>query len=731
MNHPQSFKGACIVRVALPVPLRRLFDYRCAGEPPAPGARVRVPFGSGQRVGLAVEVTNSTALAPAQLKSIIAILDESSLLDAELLATARWAANYWQGSLGDALFSALPAALRDGRSLPGRRVDGWQISSAGSTALNQGRAPRGATTALLTALAAGSLQADTARALPPAQRAALNRLRNLGWIEPLAEASTIDLAAHGGPPLTRAQQSALGMLLGQSNHFAVTLLEGVTGSGKTEVYLGRMREVLSRNRQVLMLVPEIGLVAQAAQRIQERLGVRVDILHSGLSDGLRLEAWLRARDGTARVLLGTRSAIFTPLPRGGLIVIDEEHDASYKQQDGFRYHARDLALKRAQAIDIPVLLGSATPSLESLHNVDRGRYAHVRLAERANARPPPRVELIDLRRIPARQGLSSPLIEALADTFAHGEQALVFRNRRGYAPVLTCAQCGWHADCPHCQRPLTWHRAVGRLECHLCARLEPAPSACPSCGSGALQPQGHGTERLEEALAERFPSVPLLRVDRETTRTRAAQSTLDVRLPNYGPALLVGTQMLAKGHDLPRLTLVAITSVDEGLYSVDFRAPERLAQLVVQVAGRAGRGERPGRVLLQTRHPDHPLLSRLLAGGYGALARELMEERRAAQLPPFAHHVLLRAESIREPSLFAFLDAARALLPSDTRITMAGPMPSPLPKRGLKWRGQLLLAASERGALHRMLSPWVQALEALPQARGVHWSVDVDPLDVN
>ena len=729
MNGAQADATPRIVRVALPVPLRRLFDYAGPDPAPAPGARVRVPFGHGQRIGIVAALDTRSALAPGQLKPVAAVLDATPLLDAELLASALWAADYWLGSPGDALLGALPAALRDGRPLPAARIVAWQASAAGHAALAADAMPRGAGGALLARLAARPLGADEARTLPPAQRAALARLRRARLVEPLAQSGAA-MAAESGPPLNPAQQQALAALRAQPPGFGVTLLDGVTGSGKTEVYLARMREVLAQGRQVLMLVPEIGLVAQTAQRLEARLGLRVDTLHSGLADGLRMDAWLRARGGAARVLLGTRSAVFAPLPQAGLIVIDEEHDASYKQQEGLRYHARDLAIRRAQRLDIPVLLGSATPALESLHNVARGRYAHLRLAQRANARPAPRVELVDLRRQRAEHGLSAPLLAALAETFARGEQALVFRNRRGYAPVLTCAGCGWHADCPHCARPLTWHRAARRLECHLCGRLQPLLAACPACGSTALQPQGHGTERLEDALAERFPDIPLLRVDRETTRARAAQAALDTRLPADGPALLIGTQMLAKGHDLPRLTLVAVTSVDEGLYSIDFRAPERLAQLIVQVAGRAGRGDAPGRVLLQTRHPDHPLLLRLLAGGYAALAGELLAERRAAALPPFAHHVLLRAEAAREERLFAFLEAARAALPAAPGVAAIGPMPAPLPRRGPRWCGQLLLAGAQRGALHRTLKPWALVLETLPQARAMRWSLDVDPLEM-
>ncbi len=721
--------AAPIAQVALPLPLHRLFDYRLPvtlqGVAQA-GARVRVPVGRTLRVGVIAALSAHSALPDTQIKPIAALLDETPLLDAELLASIQRAWRYWAGSPGEALLGALPSALRDGRALPPVRTQGWQSSDAGR-ALLASKPPRGAAGELLRRLASTPLDAEAARALAPAARSALQRMRRAGWIVPMTTAPA--------PPrepalrLNAAQRDALAALRAQPAGFGVSLLDGVTGSGKTAVYLARMHDLLTAGRQVLLLVPEIGLVAQTAARVEAALGLRVDVLHSGLSDGLRLDTWLRARSGAARILLGTRSAVFAPLPQAGLIVIDEEHDASYKQQEGLRYHARDLALMRAQQLGIPVLLGSATPALESLHNAARGRYAHLHLPARANAQPAPRVEVLDLRRQRVEHGLSALLLDALAETFARGEQALVFRNRRGYAPLLRCADCNWHADCPHCARPQTWHRALQRLECHLCGRIEPVPRRCPACGSRALSAQGHGTERLQEALAAHFPHVPLLRVDRETTRTRAAQESLQTRLPASGPALLVGTQMLAKGHDLPRLSLVAVTSVDEGLFSTDFRAPERLAQLIVQVAGRAGRGALPGRVLLQTRHPDHPLLLRLLAGGYGALADDLLAERAAAQLPPYAHHVLLRAEHADADALQRFLETAAAALPAQAQITRAGPMPAPLPRRGTRWCSQLLLAAARRHALHAVLTGWVQALEALPHPRGLRWSLDVDPLE--
>jgi primosomal protein N' (replication factor Y) len=428
-------------------------------------------------------------------------------------------------------------------------------------------------------------------------------------------------------------------------------------------------------------------------------------------------------------MLGTRSAVFTPLPNVGLIVVDEEHDSAYKQQEGFRYHARDLALLRARELNVPVVLGSATPSLESLANVQAGRYRTLHLRARPGAIRPPQVQIVDMRMQRLEHGLSPTLLGAVAETVARGEQVLVFRNRRGYAPVLLCHQCGWHAQCPRCEHPLTLHYARAQLICHHCDYRTRVPEMCPACGAKDLKPQGQGTERLEEALAAQFPQVPVLRIDRETTRRRDAFEQLLDGLREDAPAILVGTQMLAKGHDLPNLTLVAIVGVDEGLHSIDFRAGERLAQLVVQVAGRAGRARKPGRVLLQTHHPEHPLLRGLLAQGYAAAARELLAERKLSMLPPYSHQVLLRAEAHQRDHVEAFLREAHAALPNEG-LQIAGPMPAPMPLRAGKHRGQLLIEAESRAALHNALRPWHRELAAMPSGRRVRWSVDVDPVDL-
>jgi len=518
----------------------------------------------------------------------------------------------------------------------------------------------------------------------------------------------------------------------------------VTGSGKTEVYLQAIAErCLARGRQALVLVPEIGLTPQMLARFRGRLGVPVHALHSGLSDGERAHAWAAAWRGEAQVVVGTRSAVFAPLPRAGLIVVDEEHDGSYKQQDGIRYHARDVALVRGKALDVPVLLGSATPSLETLHNARAGRYAHLRLRQRAGEAKPPRVRVLDVRKRTLHAGLCDELLASIRGALDGGGQVLVFRNRRGYAPVLLCHDCGWSAACPRCSTderamPMTVHAGGRRLQCHHCGWRRPVPMACPDCAGLALQPQGVGTERIEELLTARFDDVPVLRIDSASTRRRDGLARELAKLGD-GPGILVGTQMLAKGHDLPKLVLVCVAGIDEGLFSADFRASEKLAQLLIQVSGRAGRAERPGQVLLQTHHPEHPLLQVLVGGGYRAFADAELGQREAAGFPPFAHMAVLRAESKHAGAAEAFLRVAaaafhdaRGVLPAEQARTLlvAGPVPAPMPRRAGMHRAQLLLCAPARPALHAVLDAVVDGLQALPEARRARWSLDVDPADL-
>ncbi len=721
------------LRVALPVPLARLFDYRPPpGQAVGPdwiGCRVRVPFGRGDgvQVGVVVALADADPNGP-ELKPALARLDAEALISGELFDSLRWVSAYYHAPLGEVLATALPTALRAGQAVPETARHGWQLTVEGRTAA---AAPGrdGKPRELLLRLAARPLGEDWLDQAECDWRPAARALAQRGLAERIALAGTVEPAlAAPGPPLMPAQAQALAKIRAESG-FRAWLLEGVTGSGKTEVYLQAIADCLAAGKQALVLVPEIGLTPQALARFRQRLGVPVHALHSGLADGERARAWMAMARGEARVLVGTRSAIFCPLPQAGLIVVDEEHDGSYKQQDGIRYHARDLALVRASKLGVPVLLGSATPSLETLHNALSGRYGHLRLAQRAGGAKPPTVRVVDVRKRPLRNGLSEELLDAVARCLARGEQALVFKNRRGYAPVLICHDCGWSAHCKRCDAAMTVHAGGRRLICHHCGARATPPNACPDCASLALQPQGAGTERIEEALAARFPDALMIRVDRETTRKRDA---IEKHLEAFGEqsGILVGTQMLAKGHDLPRLTLVAVVGVDEGLFSADFRAGEKLAQLLIQVAGRAGRALLPGEVLLQTHHPEHPLLNTLLAGGYPAVAAMQLAEREAAQFPPYAHLALLRAEAPTESDMQGFLHEARDAFGKHDGVQLNGPMPAPMARRAGKARGQILLDAPQRAPLHAALQSWLPSLQALKSARKVRWSLDVDPTDL-
>jgi primosomal protein N' (replication factor Y) len=734
-----------VLRVALPLPLPRLFDYATpagtVASAAAIGCRVRVPFGPRELVGIVAAVGAPDAAAP-DLRAAVGCLDASPMFHGELLESLRWLSRYAHAPLGEVLATALPALLRRGEPLPDTHAWAWRLTDAGRDPQARSRGKPQHLAELL-----GTTGARDEAALDDALdgwRAAARALHKRGLVERIAiPASQVAPSPQTGPPLNDAQRAAVDAIHGHDG-FAALLLDGITGSGKTEVYLHAIADGRARGRQALVLVPEIGLTPQMLARFRARLGVPIHALHSGLTDNERARTWAAAWRGEARVVVGTRSAVFTPLPQAGLLVVDEEHDGSYKQQDGIRYHARDFALVRGKALGVPVLLGSATPSLESLHNAREGRYDYLQLRHRAGDAKPPRVRVLDVRKRPLDAGLSPELLAAVGAALEAGGQVLVFKNRRGYAPVLLCHDCGWSALCRRCSTPtngspMTVHGGGRRLQCHHCGARQGVPSACPDCASLALQPQGAGTERIEDLLSARFPDLPVLRIDRGSTRRKDA---LERHFESLGtrPGILVGTQMLAKGHDLPNLTLVAVVGIDEGLFSADFRANEKIAQLLVQVAGRAGRADKPGEVLLQTHHPDHPLLHLLLDGGYAAFAEAELAQREAAAFPPFAYMALLRAEAKHADAPTAFLHAAKAIIDpahdarpaaGDQRaFETIGPLPAPMPKRAGMHRAQLLLSAPRRRDLHAALDAALPAIYALPEARKVRWSLDVDPVDL-
>lgn len=740
--HPTTLDST-VLGVAVPTPLRRLFDYRAGTQTPPggwrPGLRVRVPFGRREVVGIVEECRDHSDFPLSELKSVSACLDDTPLPD-DWRWLCRFTARYYQHALGDTYHQSLPVLLRQGRPLAARTRERWRLTAEGQASSPErlGRARRQAELLELLRQHPRGLPTNAITAQGYA-RAQLDGLVDKGLVEIEQEmliesprAEYRHLLAEPALPLNREQAAALAVLHEGLDRYHPCLLQGVTGSGKTEVYLQLIEAVIAQGRQALVLIPEIGLTPQTLSRFRKRFQVPVVALHSGISDGERLDAWLAAASGRAPIVIGTRSALFTPLARPGAIIVDEEHDGSYKQQDGLRYHARDLAVVRAHRHGIPVLLGSATPSLESLAQAHAGRYRHLHLTRRASRHPPARLELVDLRGRPRQGGLIPPAIDAIRQTLTAGHQVLVFINRRGFAPTLACHECGWLAECDRCDARLTLHRQPPQLACHHCDRLRPLPDACPMCGSADLRPLGAGTERSEETLAGLFPDVPVHRIDRDSTRRKDAFETALAEIRRGEPCLLVGTQMLAKGHHLPHVTLVVVINADAGLYASDFRALEHSAQLLIQVAGRAGRAEHPGRVLVQTLHSDDPHLRRLAEHGYDALARQLLDERLAAGLPPYRFLALARFESPREADVTALAGAAAGALrdwlgTGTDPIHCLGPVPAPMERRQNRYHVQVMLSAPQRSKLHEA-SAWLVAwLENSREARRVRWSLDIDP----
>ncbi|WP_456372008.1 primosomal protein N' [Thiolapillus sp.] len=726
-----------ILRLALPAPVFDLFDYL----PPAdvdpallrPGQRLMVPFGRSRRCALLVELATRSSVPTSRLKAAYRLLDEQPLLDEEHLGFLRWAAAYYHHPQGDVLMSALPVRLRKGKAPLTPRPDQLFLLPVAEDVIAglERRAPRQFEVLCWLRAQGGNARLDDFRQRFPRMRHALDALRKKGWVETGMGETALSPARPAPHKLEPEQRQAVAAVSARLDEYAAFLLDGVTGSGKTEVYFQIAEQVLAQGRSVLLLVPEISLTPQLVRRVRRRLATRVAVMHSGLGEGEREQAWQMARRGEARLVLGTRSAVLAPMPDLGLVLVDEEHDPSYKQQEGFRYSARDMALVRARRADCPVLLGSATPSLESLKNARANRYHWLRLTRRAGKARAPQMQVLDVRNQVLAGGMSGLVLQALEQTLEQGRQAMVFLNRRGFAPVLSCYECGWLSDCPRCDARQTLHRRRGRLICHHCGNERPSPKVCPACQSPELHPLGQGTEQLETILREHFPAHPLIRIDRDSVSRKGSLDNLLAEVKQGRAGLLVGTQMLAKGHHFPNLTLVVMVDVDSGLYSADFRSAERMAQLIVQVAGRAGRGEQPGRVLLQTRFPDHPLLRTLVEQDYAAFAEEALAERKTAGLPPFTHQALIRADALQAETAEAFLEqAARQLTADDGQVMVWGPVPAPMHKRAGRYRMQLLLQADERAALQTRLHGLIPALGKLPEATRVRWSVDVDPLDL-
>jgi primosomal protein N' (replication factor Y) len=741
-----------ILQIAIDTPLRRVFDYLPPASPapalPLLGVRVLVPFGRQRLIGILVGIVAESAVPAAKLKSALEFLDESPVYDPVTFELLRWAAEYYHHPIGEVYAAALPVSLRAGQAAASS-IEYWSVTEAGREELvrpSSRRAPQ--QRALLSWLAErpSATAAQIGETFKPAH---LKTLEARGWVASRLsqltdsdsdDVGSIDVQA-GGLALTGAQSQAVETILATLSAFSVHLLYGVTGSGKTEVYLQIIAAALAQDGQALVLVPEIALTPQLVDRFRRRFSGGIAVVHSGLTDVQRRDAWRAAHSGRARIIIGTRSAVFTSLPKLKLIVVDEEHDASYKQHEGFRYSARDLGVMRARRAGVPVILGSATPSLESLENAASGRYAKHILPQRPGAAQPPRMALVDLRRHAAEQGLSTPAMQAIDQHLKAGGQVIVFLNRRGYAPSLFCNSCGWVAPCAHCDARMTLHRRALKLRCHHCGAQAAVPTICASCGQ-ALLAVGQGTERVEETLMRLFPDAPLARLDRDTASARGAIQTVLERVHSGDARILVGTQMLTKGHHFPEVTLVVILDADQGLFASDFRATERLAQTITQVAGRAGREARPGEVMIQTQFPEHPLLQRLIAEGYESFAASALEERREAGWPPYSRLALLRAEAKDSAGLDAFLRAAAALghalnetaakeSAKEGAVKILGPAAALIARRADHFRAHLLIETPVRSSLQHFLARWLPQVEALGGPKGLRWSIDVDPLEVD
>jgi primosomal protein N' (replication factor Y) (superfamily II helicase) len=749
-----------ILRVAIAVPLYRLFDYLAPSDfdtgSLTPGLRLEVPFGTGKKIAYLVETSQHSEIGLDKLKQVERILDDKPLLSAKDICLLRWASGYYHHPLGEVFSAAFPATLRKGGKaacLPlSEQTYALTVTGQSSSEEQLKRSPKQQTLlahfqrhypASLTETELNQWNTNWRPALKAllAKKLLRQSASDTSYSTQQTEGDTLGarLLANETIPddatnlhLNAEQQVAIDAVVDTLGKFSVFLLEGITGSGKTEVYMQIIRSVLERGQQVLVLVPEINLTPQLEERFRQRFSVAMTLSHSNLTDKQRYMAWLNMQQGTSAILLGTRSALFTPLKKPGLIILDEEHDASFKQQEGFRFSARDVAIMRGKMLNIPVLLGSATPSLESLHNADQQRYQQLTLSQRAGNAVEPTLHLLDIRNKKMHNGLSEALIAELHKALASNEQALLFLNRRGFAPTLICHGCGWVARCRHCDANLVIHNYEKLLRCHHCGKEQRLLPTCPACKVGELMPLGLGTERIEEALRELFPDKTLIRLDRDTTQRKGSLERYLAQINEGKADIVLGTQMLAKGHHFPNVTLVAIVDVDSGLFSIDFHATEKLAQMIIQVSGRAGRAEKPGKVILQTRHPEHTLLNTLIREGYRSFANIALAERKEALLPPFSYHALLRAQAGNPTMPLDFLQATAALAKTykSGNMQILGPVPAPMEKRAGLYRYQLLFQSSKRSDLQKLLTELIASIDSIKHVKKIRWSLDVDPVDL-
>lgn len=734
LDEKQGWKMS-IFKVAIASPMYNSLDYLgpLDGQQVLPGMRVRVPFGRQKLLGVVMACAENSEIPQEKLKAIAEVLDERPLLSKALLALCQKASDYYHYPLGELVLKTLPRIIRLGKPIHISPLDYFQLSEAGLAVDFSLPSRAKKQMALMCELREGSLTWTEIK-----QRGFgkmhLDALISKAWVEksPLPETELKSASvAKTAFELNPAQENAIHSII-NTKHFQTFLLQGVTGSGKTEVYLQVIAKTLERHQQALVLVPEIALTPQTVERFHRRFpNASIAVLHSGLSGSERANAWAKAALGVADIIIGTRSAIFIPLPRPGIIILDEEHDSSFKQQSGFRYSARDLSVLRGNLENIPIILGSATPALESIHNVKLNKYQRIELPERAGLAKVPSVGIIDLRLQKPGDVLSEPLLSKIRAHLDNKGQVLLFLNRRGYAPILMCHQCGDVVKCHACDSKMVLHQSPRKLICHHCGAAKNPPKICEHCRRADLFPMGLGTERLEEILQAHFPTHPILRIDRDTIKNKPQLDLALAKIHEKKVDILVGTQMLAKGHHFPALSLVAIVDSDSGFFSADFRGLEKMAQAIVQVAGRAGREEQIGEVLIQTHHPRHPLLNVLLKEGYSAFAEEVLKDREKTRLPPFSHMALLRAEGANREFPIRYLTDLKSALQKNiiAHVDCWGPIPATMERKSGRYRYHLLFQSAHRGNLQKMLAQVRQTLNERKSSK-VRWVLDVDPQEV-
>ena len=734
----REIRNNLILKVALDVPLYKLFDYQLNKKnstKPSIGSRVLVPFGKQKKVGVIIDIVNRSSVAKSKLKECISILDENPIFEKKQLDFIHFASNYYQYPLGRVLYAAMPGNLRKGKSLT-KFIDSIVITDNGKNvdldSLKK-RAPKQA--ALMSILMENhTLDSNGLSNIFPEWKKYSKRPIEKNWIkieqiiEPHKDTQKLDKNTKG-PALNSEQKKAI-LDIKKSSTFNTFLLDGVTGSGKTEIYLSLISDVIERGQDALILVPEIGLINQLNRRIEVRLGIKPSQYHSGLTEKERFITWKKIQESKTRIILGTRSAILAPFKNLGLIVVDEEHDISYKQQEGFRYSARDLAVMRAKNFNIPIILGSATPSLESFNQHVNNKYKYLTLKKRAGNAKMPSMHLIDLNKGHSEDGLSKLLIKSMNEHIENDGQILVFINRRGYAPTLICKTCNFIAECSRCDSRMTLYLSKKLLLCHHCNYKEKYKNSCIKCDSEMIA-LGQGSQRIEDSLKKHFPNEQILRIDSDSTQQK---NSLDEALEKAkaGKAkILVGTQMLSKGHHFSSLSLVVVVNADQGLFSNDFRGSERLAQNIIQVAGRAGREKKKGQVIIQTEYPDHPFWPLLFQGGYKEIVEMTLMDRKSANWPPYSFIVLIRAQSHRKKYTWSFLEEAKKILISQKpNFSILGPVSAPMEKKASHYRGQLLLQSEGRKSLNQSLKVFIDEIERKKFVRRVKWSIDVDPIEL-